>query len=347
MKKYFYIVIILLFSCNNVKEDKKLDKQKEVVVDSKNMKQNQTNEKFTDSLYLITKCDTISLNLLEISRKRIDLLTFQNQTYIYCSPTTESKIIDSLPANTVMESWNPIIRSYEPKDIERDGKTVTINKAKENWYKINKNGQKGYLFEKGLTLKKLRNNILFGEKPNEYKYQLLSFDAKERNQVIDSMDLNRNHGYNIDWLNYNGLAFCEGIIRYHDFRQSCPGTSKTTFISISNQGDLKKITSSYSGEMSNSTIYFPLKFESGKTLLVENGNVEQIFNRYSGELNTFEYPKEFNIPINEMIIEIKRKYSRTLEIPEEAKEISRDTIYYQWNGKELNEIKTTGNNGYK
>lgn len=302
MRKYFYIVIILCFSCNNVKEDEKLDKKKELVVDS--IKQNQTNGKFVDSLFLITKCDTIALNLLEFSRKRIDLLTFKNQTYIYCSPTTESKIIDSLPANTIVESWKPIIRSYKPKDIEKDGKTVTLNKRKESWYKINLKGKKGYLFEKGLAIKKLRNNILFGEKPNEYKYQLLSFDSKEISKIIDSMDLNKNHGYNIDWINYNWLSLCKGVVRYHDFRQSCPGTSTTTFISISSQGHIKKIISSHSGEMSNSTIYFPLKFESGKTLLVANGNVEQIFNRYSGELNTFEYPKELNVPINEMIIKI-------------------------------------------
>ncbi|WP_299361438.1 hypothetical protein [Winogradskyella sp.] len=275
-------------------------------------------------------------------------MTFQNQTYVYCSPSTESKVIDSLPPNLAVESWKPIVRSYKPKDIERDGKTATINKAKENWYEIVNNGQKGYLFEKGLAIKKLKNNILFGEKPNKYKYQILSFNDKDNSIVMDSMELNRNHGYNIEWLNYNGLTFCKGVVRYHDFRQSCPGTSTTTFISVDNEGNLKTITFSYSGETSNSTIYFPLKFESGKTLLVADGNVNGIFNYYSGELNTFDYTKEFNIPpINELIVEIKREYSGTLEIPEEATEIARDTIYYRWNGIELNKIKTTGYNGYK
>ena len=153
------------------------------------------------------------------------------------------------------------------------------------------------------------------------------------------MELYRNHGYNIEWLNYNGLTFCDGVIIYHDFRESCPGTSTTTFISVNNEGGLKKITSSYSRETSNTTIYFPLKFESGKILLVAGGDVNGIFNYYSGELNTFDYPKEFKVPINEIIVEIKSEYSGTLEIPEEAEEISRDTIYYRWNGTELNKIK--------
>ena len=148
----------MLISCNNDKQGKKFDSSNEKGVDS--IKETQINEKFADSLYLITKCDTIALDLLEISRKRKDLLTFQNQTYIYCSPSTDSKIIDSLPSNLVVESWKPIIRSFKSKDIERDGKIVTINKGKENWYEINNDGRKGYLFEKGLTLKKIKNNIL-------------------------------------------------------------------------------------------------------------------------------------------------------------------------------------------
>ena len=347
MKTYFYIVIILFISCNSDKQNEKADYQKEEVVDS--IKETQINEKFVDSLYLITKCDTISLELLEISRKRKDLLTFQNQTYIYCSPSTESKIIDSLPSNMLVESWKPILRSYKPKDIERDGKRVTINKAKENWYEINKNGQKGYLFEKGLTLKKLRNNVLFGEKPNDYKYQLLSFDSKNKNMVIDSMELNRNHGYNIKWLNYNGLTSCTGVIRYHDFRQSCPGTSSISFIAINDKGEFKKLLSSFNGTESSSTIYFPLKFESGKTLLVADGNVEQIFNYYSGELNTFDYPEDTDVPINQLIIETKIVYAEDIEgLLEEEIEITKsDTTYYRWNGIELNKIKTTGNTVYK
>jgi len=337
----------LFISCNNDKPDEKADYQKEKVVDYKI--ETQIDKKFVDSLYLITKCDTISLELLEISRKRKDLLIFQNQTYIYCSPSTESKIIDSLSSNMVVESWKPITRSYKPKEIERDGKIVTINKAKENWYEVNNNEKKGYLFEKGLTLKKLRNYVLFGEKPNEYKYQILSFDSKDRNIVIDSMDLNRNHGYNIESLVYNGLEYCDGVIRYHDFRQSCPGTSSITFIAINNKRIFKKLLSSYNGTESSSTIYFPLKFRSGKTLLVAGGNANEIFNYYSGELNTFKYPKNLDVPINQLIVETKVEYAEDIEgLSEDEIEITKsDTIYYQWNGIELNEIKTTGNNVYK
>ena len=335
---------ILFFSCNNVKQNETVNISKEKVADTSKLVV--INKQFVDSLNLITKCDTIPLELLEISRKRKSLFTFKKQTYLYCSPSAESQIIDSISFNSEVVSWKPIIRSYKPTEIEKNGKLVTTNRGKEGWHETNINGQIGYLFDNGLTMKRLRNNVLFGEKPDAYGYQILSFNPKSKSEIVDSMDLNRNHGYDIESLIYNGLEFCQGVIRYHDFRQSCPGTSTTTFISINNEGALKKIIFSYSGEVSNSTVYFPLKFKSGKTLLVANGNVQEIFNHYSGELNTFDYPKELNVSINEMIVEIKREYSGTLEVPEEDTEISNDTIYYQWNGMELNKIKTTGNNVY-
>lgn len=328
----------------SVKQKQKPDAPKKEVVGF--IKQAQDKENFADSLYLITKCDTISLKLLGISKKRKNLVTFKKQTYVYCSPSTESEIIDSLPANKVVTSWKPIIRTYKPKNIQRDGKTVTLKKAKENWYEINYNAQKGYLFEKELTLKKIKKNILFGEKPNQYKYQLLSFNPKNKSSAIDSLELYRNHGYTIELLNYNGLEFCKGIIRYHDYRQSCPGTSSTTFIAINNKGEFKKLLASYNGTESSTIVYFPLKFASGKTLLVTDGNAKQIFNYATGDLNTVDYPKHMGIPVNQLIIQTKVTYAEDIEgLSAEEIEITKsETTYYRWDGNALMKIKTTGNN---
>lgn len=330
-------------SCNNAKQNESTDNfEKRAISDT--IEEIETTHLPNDSLNFITSCDTIPLQLLSLTRKRHSLTTFQKPTFIYCSPSTESKIIDSIPINTEIVSWKPIIRTYRPKEIERDGKLVVVNRVKEIWYETEINGKIGYLAESDLSIKKLSSTILFGEIPNEYGYRILSFDSKNSNQLIDSMKLNRNHGYEIESIIYNGLDLCKGVIRYRDFRQSCPGTSSTTFVSINNQGGFNKLLSSFNGTEASSTIFFPLKFISGKTLLVADGNENEIFNFYSGELNTFSYPKEINVPINQLIVETRIEYAEDIEglSAEEIKITKSDTIYYRWNGTELKEIKTSG-----
>jgi hypothetical protein len=51
-----------------------------------------------------------------------------------------------------------------------------------------------------------------------------------------------------------------------------------------------------------SILYFPLRFLTNKILLAEAGDVENIFDRYTGILKTYPYPHNLAIPQQELIV---------------------------------------------
>jgi len=344
MRKYIYILSILIVSCDNKKQSEisETSLQEEI----KYVSLNDFKKEKQDSFYFVTECDTIPSKLLKISRKRNSFQTFEKQTYVYCSPSSESQIIDSISFNTKLRNWKSITRSYKPKIIDRDGKKVNIYKRNENWLLMTNNNKTGYVSENNMALKKLGSKILFGEINNEHGYKIISIG--EGNRIIDSLKLKRNHGYNIELINYNGLEYSNGIIKYQEFREACPGGGSTTLISINKDGKLTKIISYSYDTMGNSKIYFPLKFESGNILLVLNGNINQIFDSYKGKMNVYEYPKNLGIPIEQLIIKSNVEFAGDIEgLSEDEIEIkSSQTNFYQWNGTELKKIKTTANTVY-
>ena len=348
MRNFIYILSIIIISCNNNKQiESSVDVLQEDIKEIKYVSLNNIYRAKTDSFYYVTRCDTISSELIKISEKRNDFKIFQEQSYVHCSPSSESEIIDSISFNTKLRSWKSITRTFKPKVVERDGKTVTINKGREKWLLITNNGKTGYVSENGMALKNLGNKILFGERNDEYGYKIISVD--NNNKIVDSLNLKGNHGFNIKLLNYNGLDFCEYVIEYREFRESCPGGGSTTLISLNKDGEFRKIISYSYGTLGNSEIYFPLKFESGNKLLVANGNINQIFDRYNGKMNVYDYPKDLGIPIEQLIIESKIEFAGDIEgLSEDEIEIkSSETNFYKWNGNQLDKIKTTGNKVYK
>lgn len=343
---YFYIAIGLFLACSNPDRQESTDVSGADVTEETGAGEIETDEPpelWSDSLYFITKCDTVSSELLRFSRKRQPLTTFQKLTYVYCSPSAESQITDTLKFNTEIVSHRSMLRSYKSGKTEKNGRTVAINTAKEQWYEVNVDGKIGYLPEKALAREKLGNRLLFGAKQGKYNYQIVQYSAENRNEPVDSLELNRNHGYEIEPLIYNGLALCQGVIRYRDFRQSCPGTSTTTFIAVDTAGVLNKLLSSFNGTESSSVVYFPLKFGNGKTLLVADGNVNEIFNYHTASLNTFDISEGFEIPINRLIVEVRIEYAEEIEgLSADEIEITRqDTIYHRWNGNQLHEVQLT------
>lgn len=83
-------------------------------------------------------------------------------------------------------------------------------------------------------------------------------------------------------------------------------------------------------------IYFPIKFGNGVIKLVQNGDVENMLDKYLGELNVFVPPKVLNLPLKNLVVK-KRHYSyyKRDEVMKE-KDVIR---YYQWNGTKLLRLK--------
>lgn len=153
--------------------------------------------------------------------------------------------------------------------------------------------------------------------------------------------------YNLALKNINKLIDLEF------YNAQCPGTYVHAF--VGDCGDsLTVIESSFSsGEQSwydSRVVYLPFKFDNGKVLLVANGDVQNIFNHQTGELNVFPYPTDCGIPIEELIVIVNE--SGEEEVTEAAEEeseqetaepetaidkepilkIQRSVEYYRWNG---------------
>lgn len=147
------------------------------------------------------------------------------------------------------------------------------------------------------------------------------------------------------------LPNIDHLLTFEFFRASCPGTNIEQLV-VDCGDSLTTLTSSFAmveaGWSENITPYIPIKFGSGKVLLVANGNVKGIFDTYSAKLNTFDYPKDIGIPIEELVVIVKENYE-----PIEADRQDEDSYndpetkrtlyveeYYRWKNNKLKLIKT-------
>lgn len=151
----------------------------------------------------------------------------------------------------------------------------------------------------------------------------------------------------------SALTKLKGMIILEFYNAQCPGTYVNVF--VGNCGDsLTVIESSFSsgeeGWYDSKVVYLPFRFENGKVLLVDNGDVKNIFNQQTGELNVFPYPADCGIPIEELIVivnesgeedvtETAEKVSEQETVETETAidkepilKIQRSVEYFRWNG---------------
>lgn len=176
--------------------------------------------------------------------------------------------------------------------------------------------------------------------------------VKKANGKLDTLTLGSPAYYLRAKHDYFKIAL-PGVVDMLDlefFNASCPGT--TINVLVADCGDsLTTLASSFSmGESTwgESTVaYVPVKFGTGKVLLVANGDVKNIFNTYTAELNTFPYPKNIGIPIEELVVVVTENYeaieadrqdAESYEDPE-LKQTLYKVEYYQWKGNKMVKIK--------
>ncbi len=324
MRSLICLIILLLVGCGCFERNQvSLTKIKEDTLSRKTLI-----KKVSHLESMITECDTIPLQFLSVSKKNRFLVTFKKHTYVYCSPSIKSVIIDTLKFNSELKSKRSLIR------IKRNKKNRI--QIENSFYEINISGKKGYVLNRGFALQKLGNSILLGTN-DKGMFKILSINKE--NQIIDSLELKSHYNnHYIKFTEKTALNFNKKIICFKTYRGSCPGGGNLDFISIDNKGRLKKMISSYYNTMENSDVFFPTKLEDNTIGFRKNGELNYIKKLPVDD----SYLNNLKIPIEQLIIEAKTVYKGDIEgLSEDEIEVASFTVnIYKWDNNRLNKIKT-------
>lgn len=295
--------------------------------------------------------------------------TSDKTTIVYSLPNLQAQQI------TILQPFTPIIFLQEGKHP----------KTKSNWVKIKYDVQnsagiyvekKGYIVNPNLSLGKINSNI---ENQNlEFilsKSPLLDTDLKQPrfrlNAINRFTDINykqvksvRTYDLSIGAIEYynhfylagvynNGLKQMPNLLRlYWHHGESCPESEGNVFITDVNGKMTEIISASSTGEggfYESTKVYFPVKFSKGKILLVENGDIDNMLDSYTGTLKTIAYPKDCSVPIEELVVAIEEDAEGKTDangnfIEDKNKEIMMEIThkiirYYRWDGRKLQQVK--------
>lgn len=316
-------------------------------------------QKEASSIYR-TSCGEYNLNPLFSLEKSEphETRVFVEQASLHCSPNSSSDILDTLPFNASVFATDRIrisemdtLYSTEVATGKRTAIDIFANE-KEVWILVEYQGKSGYLINTDLAAYyQYYPNFLAGfiGKGNETQMVLRSFDEAEPNNIIQSYSCQMYFSaFEVRNQLYKGLDNPGDIVCYSTYTQSCPSTLYNEYISLHN-GQFRFITSDISSGESNlyeiETTYFPLKFGNGTILLVANGDAEHIFNFQSATLNTYNYPPQIGIPIEQLVVKTGEYSEQILDNNGEpmmdenenykVKIVKGQPMYYQWDGQNL------------
>lgn len=287
--------------------------------------------------------------------------TFSDKTMLYCSPDETSEVVDTLWFNTQISSTDHIHRFVEDSifaiDVATNKKRLvnTFMKETGHWYLINHNGKEGFIKHYDVaTYVSNEPPFLAGfvDTNADLCMELRSFNKENPSRIVHTYKcLHYFHAFEIRSQLFNGLETPGSLVRYTTFTQSCPSATYHEFIQIDN-GKFTSIASCMSGGEANlyqmEIVYLPLKFGNGKILLVADGDWENIFNYDTATLNTFNYPAQFGVPIENLIVITKEHTEEVLDANGEpvmenendykVKVIKEKPQYYRWDGQKLTQV---------
>ncbi len=260
-----------------------------------------------------------------------------NTGKLYTSPDTNSKII--------WQQKKPFTHRVKPAETGKN--------QGEKWYKVViSDTLKGFIryqdFVKYSFSSHTANYYVVDEKEanGQSNFKIIT----KRKQSIDTFTVGMPAHYLRVRSDYTMIALphVKKLFNFEFFNAQCPGT--TINLLIVDCGDsLTKVANSFSmGESTWSEsfiVYIPVKFGNGKILLVANGDVKNIFNGYTAELNIFPYPKNINVPIEELVVIVtENKDAEELEnIDNDNEPELKVTLYkeeyYQWKDNKLSKVK--------
>lgn len=279
--------------------------------------------------------------------------TFDKPTQVYAAPDKDAII-------SILDPFTQIT-------IEREG---IEPQSKVKWYYIRYKGSNdrrfyqdtfGYIKGENIDIGNTYNQFILGKNEtgdSNHRFKLVFTPreyASDNVKTSDTLSLDIKL-FDIEYYNQYFIEDSRALLKgnpkitriYWHHGESCPESEGNVFV-VKTDTKLVELPHSYaSGEYGFSDykqIYLPVRFDNGKTLLVANADVRNMYNEYDQTTNTIEYPESSGIPINELIVEIEAteegksdENGNILEdkngspIMEKTHHIIR---YYRWDGKEV------------
>jgi hypothetical protein len=292
----------------------------------------------------------------EISEYRIrnDMYTnvvepavFADSAVVYARPDATSKVLRVLTFNTSVNLLGKA-EVVEKKVVEK-----TLAYSRTIWYKVELVYENGYVKGKELA------THTFSDPAGKFLYffitangcSLHKYDINSK-QWVDSLTIEHFRGDRIQQVNTAGWKNTDGLFRATRINAFCGGGVKNEFI-IDANGKLSVLisTASYiddgSADAYSSVIWLPQQVNK-KTILIANGDLENVFDTWSWKLNTYPVPKNIPVPLPELVVfketkvkSIFDKSGEPLLNPDGSfKSKTTDKInYFRWNGMKLVRIK--------
>jgi hypothetical protein len=324
--------------------------------------------KYSGFIFFILLCTNVSAqNSVSIKpahfqdvsdREQYNPFVLSDSCRLFSKPDTNSRVIRMLKFSKQIQ-----IKILNEGYVQRISKNYTKYEILK-WYKVSCLDTEGYVMGSEIAKYQFRNGIdriLYimtddlSEKFNPagglriYKYDV------DQKKFLDTLDIKISPGESetrITELNSTGWKNVDILFRIENIEAYCGGGDQNIFIADAN-GKLTNIISSLVyGEIGNeyvSTVFLPIKFDKGKVLLIENGDVKNVFDPYTGNLHTYSFPKNLEIPKSELIVlkikemkgTVDKNYEPVMNPDNSYKSrlVKNATEFYRWNGNKLVRVK--------
>lgn len=284
-----------------------------------------------------SECGDLVSDDLKVTNNYEEVFTYSKYSMIYCLPDINSQILDTLPFYSTLRTRRQIIynddKFYKVVFPELTGYVLSTDMAKQEYH--------------------YGGNFLIGQQKNEEKVEIKQLGNYKdyRNSIMQTYTFET---YNGHWyMNECTTPILKNVISIFNFQnnmESCPGTHNSEYVVYTKEGKLTKLLSTTEeGESSfyqHESIYFPIKLMDNSIKLVQNADVKNIYNQRTGKLNIYPYPKSSKVPISELVVKISEKGEGIpdyeSDYPDEnplGMNVTKDIIYYRWDGKVLNQSK--------
>jgi hypothetical protein len=287
----------------------------------------QTNRNDTGIRFRLIENDDFYNNIL-------NPVTFLDSTKVYSRPDTSSEVLKVIEFNTELT-------------LLREGNDNSIN-----WYEIESWNKIGYIKANDIIKHSVigdGNKYFIQNLPRKtvvYKY------SNQKKQFMDTLELSI-YTNTVEQIMHDGWKNVNCLFKISRISPTCGGGGTSLYIIDANNSMSVLISTGYNNTESivdepyvESTVYLPMKFMNGKVLLVEDGDLKNIFDGHTGKLRTTSFPKDLTFPKGELVVKniiteqaVLDANKKPIYIEDNAWNYKTKTIikneYYRWNGKKL------------
>lgn len=283
----------------------------------------------------------------------IESRVFNDTVNLYSCPALDSEVRIKLTFNSKINVLS-LITLYNRDTIfypyHNNYQFKRVRVTSKYWYKVLYNKDTLYAIKSDIAVRNDgKHPFLIGSimSNNDQHMQLRRIDTLQPKGYIDTLDLSSwREYYQMYQLQHIQLLNVEEMYIYRTYRQSCLGGLQDQYIALLPHGMMNLISgykTEEAGESGKIKIYLPVKLPNGLIRLVAHSQLT--VESKEDNLDIFPYPKEYQIPIDELIIkqsietftELDKDYNIIYDVtgsPIEKVFEGRPEVYH-WNGKTL------------